>query len=173
MARVLGAHGIRGEIRCEIITDFPERFRRTRRLFAGEARVPLEVERSRLDKRGLILKAAGIESRSEAERLRGQMLHVPEAQAVKLPAGSYFWHQIIGLKVCSVDGMELGTIREIIQTGSNDVYVVRDDNHELLIPAIQDVVREIDVAAGVMKIELIDGLAASDLPTRPAGERAG
>jgi 16S rRNA processing protein RimM len=69
--------------------------------------------------------------------------------------------------------MELGTIREIIQTGSNDVYVVRDDNHELLIPAIQDVVREIDVAAGVMKIELIDGLAASDLPTRPAGERAG
>jgi 16S rRNA processing protein RimM len=166
VARVLTPHGIHGELRCELITDFPERFRRTRQLYLGEAHTPLEVERARLDRRGLILKVAGLESREDAERWRGQTLYVPESQAVRLPAGSYFWHQIIGLRVLATDGRELGTIRDILQTGANDVYVVRGETEEWLVPAIRDVVRSIDVAGGTITVELIEGLTSSPLTTR-------
>jgi 16S rRNA processing protein RimM len=98
---VLAAHGIHGELRCEVITDFPERFRHTRRLYAGEEHLPLELASARLDKRGVVIKVVGIESRTEAEGLRGKVLFVPEAEAVRLPRGTYFWHEIIGLKVRS------------------------------------------------------------------------
>ena len=158
VARVVAAHGIRGEVRCELITDFPDRLKRTKQLFRGEAHVPVELERVRLDKNAAIVKLSGVESRTEAERLRGQMLYVPVSEAVPLPGDSYFWHQIIGLKVRSDAGQELGEVADIMQTGSNDVYVVRKDRTELLLPAIKDVVQEIDLAGGVMTVHLMEGL---------------
>ena len=158
VARVVAAHGIRGEVRCEIITDFPERLQRTQRLYRSEAYLPVELEKARLEKQGAILKLANVESRSEAEALRGQVLYVEEADAVRLPGGSYFWHQIIGLRVRSDAGEDLGEIADIMQTGSNDVYVIRKNGGELLLPAIKDVVQDIDLAAGVMTVHLIEGL---------------
>ena len=77
---------------------------------------------------------------------------------MQLPPDSFFWHQIIGLTVRTVDGQELGKIAEIMETGSNDVYVVKSDERELLLPAIKDVVREIDLTSGVMTVELLEGL---------------
>lgn len=166
MARVLGAHGIRGHVRCEVITDFPERFKRTGRLHLGDPPVAREVEAARVEKRGVVLKLAGVDSRDAAQALQGQLLYVREADAVSLPRESYFWHQVIGLAVRSTQGEDLGTVREIIQTGSNDVYVVRpstgsggaDRDRELLLPAISDVVRDIDLERGLMTVELIEGL---------------
>lgn len=158
VARIVAPHGIRGEVRSEVITDFPDRLKRTERLFRGEDHVPTALERVRIDKHGAILKLAGVESRDDAERLRGQMLYVAEAEAVRLPSDSYFWHQVIGLSVRSDVGEELGRVADIIQTGSNDVYVVRSDAGEILLPAISDVVREIDVAGGIMTVHLMEGL---------------
>lgn len=158
VARVVGAHGIRGEVRCEIITDFPERLKRTERLYLGEDHTPIAIERARLDRHGAILKLDGVDSRDDAERLRGRMLYVAEADAVQLPGDSYFWHQIIGLRVRSDAGEDLGQVAEIIPTGSNDVYVVRADGREILLPAIKDVVREIDLAGGIMTVHMMEGL---------------
>lgn len=158
VARVVGAHGIRGEVRCEVITDFPERLKRTERLYLGEDHTPIAIERARLDRHGAILKLGGVASRDDAERLRGRMLYVAEADAVKLPGDSYFWHQIIGLRVRSDAGEDLGQVAEIIPTGSNDVYVVRADGREILLPAIKDVVREIDLAGGIMTVHMMEGL---------------
>jgi len=158
VARIVGAHGIKGEVRAEIITDFPERLKQTPRLYRGEGHIPVELERARLEKNGAILKLAGVGTRGEAEALRGQVLYVPEAEAVALPDDSYFWHQIIGLSVRSDDGEQLGEVADIMQTGSNDVYVVRSDGRELLLPAIKDVVQDIDLAAGVMTVHLMEGL---------------
>src|SRR4030095_3287105 len=122
VARVVAARGIRGEVRCDIITDFPDRLKRTHRLYRGETHLPVEVERTRLEKSGALLKLSGCETRTDAEALRGQMLYVAEADAVARPGGSYFWHQIIGLKVRSDAGQDLGEVADIMQTGSNDVY---------------------------------------------------
>jgi len=158
VARVVGAHGVHGEIRCEILTDFPERLKKTSRLYSGDSHTPLVVERARLHGRGAILKIAGVDSRDDAQRLRGQTLSVPEAEAVPLSEGTFFWHQIIGLRVRTVDGQELGTVTEILQTGGNDVYVVRDERREVLVPAIKDVVKEIDLSARQISVELLEGL---------------
>jgi len=158
VARVVAPHGIRGEVRCQVITDFPERFERTPRLFAGNARQPVDVERSRVDRRVVLLKLNGVDTREDAEKMRGQTLYIHESDAVQLPPDSFFWHQIIGLTVRTVDGQELGTITEIMETGSNDVYVVKSGERELLLPAIKDVVREIDLDSGVMTVELLEGL---------------
>jgi len=158
VARVVAPHGIRGEVRCEVITDFPDRLKRTERLFRGEEHVLTALERARIEKHGAILKLGGVESRDDAERLRGQMLYVAEADAVRLPSDSYFWHQIIGLSVRSDGGEELGKVEDIIQTGSNDVYVVRADGREILLPAIKEVVREIDLSGGIMTVHLMEGL---------------
>jgi len=156
---VAAPHGLKGELRCDIVTDFPERFRRTKQLHLGTEHRPYDVERTRAARGQLVLKLAGVDSRSDAERLRGQLICVPSAEAVKLPRGSYFWHQIIGLRVETIDKMLLGTVVDILQTGSNDVYVVKTETGELLIPAIKDVVRKVDVESGVMTVDLMEGLA--------------
>ncbi len=158
IAQIGSPHGIRGEVRCAILTDFPERFQHTKRVLAGARKTPYEVERARLVKGAVVLKLLGVDSRDDADRLRGLTLYVPDQEAVVLDDGSYFWYQIIGLKVESTQGEALGTIAEIIQTGSNDVYVVKSDSGELLLPAIHDVVRDVNLEHGVITVELIDGL---------------
>jgi 16S rRNA processing protein RimM len=149
---------MRGDVRCAIITDFPERFRDTERVLLGDAKTPYIVEQTRLVKGAVLIKLRDVSTRTDAEKLRGQTLYVPDDEAVVLDEGTYFWHQIIGLDVRTIDGEALGRIVEILPTGSNDVYVVRSGAGELLIPAIKDVVRNVDLDQRVMTVELIDGL---------------
>lgn len=158
IARVLGPHGVRGELRCQLITDFPERLARTLRVYVGETRRAMAVEGARPVKAGAVFKLAGINARNDAERLRGETLYIHQAEAVHLPPGSYFWHQVIGLRVVSMDGQDLGQVVDILQTPGNDVYVVRWGEREVLVPAIKDIVREVDPEAGLMKVEVIEGL---------------
>jgi 16S rRNA processing protein RimM len=145
-------------VRCAILTDFPSRFATTKRVLLGDAKRPYDVERARLVRGAVVLKLSDVASRDEADRLRGQTLYVPDSEAVPLDEGSYFWYQIIGLRVLTADGEELGRIDEIIATGSNDVYVVRSGKQELLVPAIRDVVQRVDLERGIVTVELMEGL---------------
>jgi len=156
IARVVAPHGVRGEVRCQIITDFPERFAHTRQVAIGPSHTTYRVVRSRFHRGQVILKLEGVDTVEAAERLRGQLVEVPLSEAVALPHGHYFWHQILGLVVETVQGERLGRIVDILETGSNDVYVVRrPDGGELLLPAIRQVVRRIDLERGVVVIELL------------------
>jgi 16S rRNA processing protein RimM len=161
VARITGAHGIRGEIRCALLTDFPDRFKRGLRVYLGDEQIPREVERARLERNRVLLKLTGVDTRTDAEALRGATMFVAETDAVRLPRGSYYWHQIVGLRVRTTDGRSLGSVAEIIETGANDVYVVRreaPDEGELLLPAIKDVVQKIDLRRGEIVVELLEGL---------------
>jgi 16S rRNA processing protein RimM len=175
VARVMRPHGTQGEVGCEIITEFPERFRRTKHVFLSppiepgllEARpgaTPREytVGQARLSThRGrpeVILKLGEVTDRDAAEGLRGLLVQVPESEAWKLPRGRFYWHQILGLRVVTTAGDEIGTVAEILETGANDVYVVRGDGGERLIPAITQVVKWINPARGEMLVELMPGL---------------
>jgi 16S rRNA processing protein RimM len=109
-------------------------------------------------KGAVVLKLTEVSTRAQAEELRGVVISIPEAEAVPLDDGSYFWYQIVGLTVRSTEGESLGEVVDILQTGSNDVYIVRSESGELLIPAIQDVVRDVDLEHGVITVELIEGL---------------
>jgi 16S rRNA processing protein RimM len=90
---------------------------------------------------------------------------VSESEAWKLPRGRFYWHQIVGLRVVTVDGRALGTVKEILETGANDVYLVETDRGELLLPAIKDVVKEIAPERGVMVVELLPGMDSGERGT--------
>lgn len=165
MGWVRGARGIRGEPRVEPLTDFPERFQLGATVWIdGKAYV---VRLSRHLPPGLLLQLEGIDTRPAADGLRGRYLEVPDETLAELNEDQYYRFQIIGLAVFDTSGAALGRVEEVLQTGANDVYVVRNDEGELLVPAIDTVVKEVDVAGGRMVVELLEGLERRPLKKPP------
>ena len=153
---ILAPWGIRGEVKVEVVTDFPERFAPRKVVYLNTR--PLEIESCHPHKQHLVVKLATIDSVEDAEKLRGQDLTIPRSELYPLPEGQYYTFQIIGLKVVTTEGELLGHITEIMTTGSNDVYIVEGKRGEILIPAIEDVVKSIDLQKGEVVIEAIKGL---------------
>ena len=158
VGRVLAPWGHRGEVRAEILTDFPKRFSGMERIFVGDDLVPYRVQSARLHKGNVVLKLEGIDNPDQAERLRGALLYVPVAEAVPLGKDQYYQHQIMGLEVWTVDGRYLGRVSEILETGANDVYVAERDGREVLIPAVAEVVQEVDLEHHRLVVKLLPGL---------------
>jgi len=147
-----------GEIRVDLLTDFPDRFAQLAELNVGENLRPHQIQSRRLDGDSVVLKLRGIDDANAAQSLRDAFLSVPLENAVKLPPDNYFWHQIVGLDVWSDDERYLGKVSEVLRTGSNDVYVVGRGSRELLLPAIEDVVLSIDVERSRMVVHLLPGI---------------
>lgn len=157
VALVIGAHGRDGCINVRLLSDLPGRFDPGRELLLDGR--PCRILRSRqTGPDTALLWLDAVTARRHAVPLAGKYLSArPESAA--LPDGEYFHYQLIGMRVIADDGEDLGEIREILETGSNDVYIVRGgDGGELLIPATAQVVRQVDPAAGVMRVLLPDGL---------------
>lgn len=159
VGRILAPFGLRGEVKIEVLTDFPDRFRKLKQLFMGDPPAPVTLERVRRLHEQPILKFEGYDSRDAAEILRNLILWVPTSEAAPLGEDEYYVFQIEGLNVWTTQGEHLGAVTEVLFTGSNDVYVVRDANgREILLPALADVVREVDLDGERMIVELMDGL---------------
>lgn len=158
IGRILAPRGLRGEVKVEILTDFPDRFALLDTVYLGEEHTPYTLEQVRRQKQLVLLKFAGLDTREAVEELRGLYVQIPIAQAMPLGPGEYYEHQILGLEVWTEQGRFLGRISEILVTGSNDVYVVSDGGKELLLPALRDVVREVDLGQGRMLVRLLEGL---------------
>lgn len=155
VGRILGVHGLRGELKVEPLTDFPQRFQPgSELLLDGE---PVRVQRSRSERNFVYVILADVTSRQAAEALVGRSFYVPEG-STPLGEGQYYHHDIIGLSVRDETGRRLGEVVEILVTGANDVYVVRGERGELLLPAIDDVVKRVDLQSGEMVVELMQGL---------------
>lgn len=155
------AHGVRGEVSVTILTDFPERFETIEWVFIGDE---FEAEAYRLEshrwhKQNVLLTLAGVTDRLAADKLRGQLVQVPFEEAMPLPEGDFYLFELVGLQVFTVDGEYLGVIEEILETGANDVLVVKTQAQaEILLPSIPDVVKSVEPDAGRVLVELIDGL---------------
>jgi 16S rRNA processing protein RimM len=143
---------------CDIITDFPERFVPGVRVFIGDPPLATEIIRARRDARTVTLALKSVGSRDEVEHLRDSWVLVQESDAHPLPEGQYYWHQLIGLRVKLENGDELGLLQDILETGSNHVYVVKSHNREMLLPAIPEVIVDVDVHQGVMTVHMLPGL---------------
>ncbi len=159
IGEVVGAHGIQGEVRVALHTDFPERFEQLDSIYVRprgrQGRLmAISSQRIRPDKGQVLLRLEGIQDRDSAEALRGAGLWISEDQLVPLDDGSYYEFQIIGLMAKTTDGQVLGEVSEIIHTGANDVYVTAC----CLIPAIAEVVKEIDIERGELLVEPVAGL---------------
>jgi 16S rRNA processing protein RimM len=156
IGRILAPWGIRGEVKVEVVTDFPERFAPHKVVYLNTRQ--LEIESCRPHKEHLVVKLATVDSVEEAEKLRGQDLTIPRSELYPLSEGKYYAFQLIGLKVVTTEGKNMGKITDIMTTASNDVYIVKRKKGEILIPAIEDVVKSIDLKKGKIVIEAIEGL---------------
>jgi 16S rRNA processing protein RimM len=167
VGRITTAHGIRGEVKVEPLSDFPERFERGSRLWLDGA--PRDVERGRWQGRNVILKVTGVDDRTQAEALVGKELLAPEAMQIE-DEDVYYLHDIIGLRVEDGSGEKLGQLADVFSTGANDVYVVRGEQGELLLPALDDVVLDVDPKAGRIVVEVPDGIEFAK-PGAPKNKR--
>ena len=153
---VRAPRGLRGEISVDPLTDFPDRFAPGTTLWAGGVRYT--VHGARAHRRTLLLTLAGIETKELAEALRGLLLEVPEEELPTLEDGQYYRFQLLGMEVVDADGAALGRLEEVLDTTANDVYIVRGSEEELLLPAIDSVVKEVDVPGRRMVVNLPGGL---------------
>ena len=154
---VTGAWGIRGELKVKPFTDFPERFSPGSVLYLGDRTV--RVLEARKLKNGFRVKLDLVTDRAHAESLRGAFLTIPHDDVKPLPEGTYYHFQIIGMRVLTEAGEFLGAVKEVLATGSNDVYVVQDgDKKEILVPALESVVLLVDSHENRMTVRLPEGL---------------
>ena len=154
---ILGSHGTKGELRVRVMSEVPNRFDPGQTLYVG-AQPHVIAGSSRGRGNAIILKLQGINTDAAARDLTGMDLTCQADSAPPLPEGEYFHFQLMGLQVFTEEGELLGRISEIIVTGSNDVYLVQGERGEILLPAISQVVQQVDVQAGTMVVRLLDGL---------------
>lgn len=160
IGKVVALFGLGGELKVYALTDIPNRFAELDAVYIGDSHTRYIIESARPYKGDTILvKFKGIDDATSAEKLRAADLCIPASELAKLPPGFYYQHDIIGLRVFTLENTSLGIIVDIIETGSNDVYVVKMHNGaQQLIPAIKDVVKQIDLIRHTMHIDPIPGL---------------
>lgn len=159
VGQIIRPHGVRGEVAMKIMTDYPERLSEIETLYVGPHHQPLAVSRLRRTGEGILIQFEEIDTREQAEPLRGLLVHISRADAVPLGDGEVYLFQLQGIRVITDAGEELGRLTGLIETGANDVYeVTGEQGRELLLPAIPEVIRHIDVRGRVMTVHLLDGL---------------
>ncbi len=161
MGRIVGAHGTAGSLKMASYAESLAVFESGRTLVArSEAgnETAYEVAWVRAHGRAALLGLKGVANRSQAEALIGCDVFLDKTTLPKLEDGVYYWDDLIGIEVVSVDGASLGRIESILQTGSNDVYVIKQGNRELLLPALRSVVKSVDLTARRMEVEVPEGL---------------
>lgn len=160
IGQIINIHGFRGEVKVYPLTDSMSRFKRLKEVYIEENGEPVKymVEGVKFLSNTVIMKLAGIDTEEAAEKLRNYYIKVDRKSAVKLPKDSYFICDLIDLEVYDGKGACLGRISDVLQTGSNDVYVVKAQDRDILVPALKEVVREIDLKNGKIVVELPEGL---------------
>lgn len=154
-------HGIRGEVKVFPTTDDANRFKKLKEVIldTGRERLSMEIEGVKFFKQFVILKFKGYDSINDVERYRQGKLFVTRDNAVRLRKDEYFVADMIGMRVVTDEGEDFGVLKEVLATGANDVYVVsREDGEEVLLPAIKECVRNVDMDGHVMEVHIMDGL---------------
>jgi 16S rRNA processing protein RimM len=152
-------HGVQGEIVMDLHTDFPERMKNGRKLFVGEEHQPMTLTSVRPHQLGLLVKFENIETPEDAGKFRNQWVYIKAKDAPPLPEGKIYQYELIGFKVVDENDNPLGELVEILETGANDVYVVKDDSgKEILLPNIPSVILDLDAGARLMRVHLLEGL---------------
>ena len=157
---ISSTHGIRGEVKVFPTTDDPARFKKLKKVLldTGKEQLELEIQSVKFFKQFVIVKFRGIDNINDIEKYKGKSLMVPREDAVQLEEDEYYIADLIGMEVYT-DGGRFGTLKDVMETGANEVYIIDSDEHgEVLVPAIHDCILDVDVEKQTMKIRLMDGL---------------
>lgn len=158
---ITSPHGVRGEVKVFPTTDDAKRFKKLKNVIldTGKEQLPLEIEGVKFFKNMVILKFKGYDNINDIERYRQKDLLITREQAVSLKRDEYFITDLMGLAVLDEDGNTIGTLKDVLETGANDVYAVElTSGKELLLPAIKDCILEVNISDGWMKVHVLDGL---------------
>lgn len=153
-------HGVRGEIRMSVWTDFPKRLQSGVVVYVGSEHRPLSLRTVRSHQQGMLVTFNGYDNREQVVELRNQLVHVRADDRPPLPEGEFYLHELLGMRVIQDDdNLELGVIAEILETGANDVFVIRSEHQpDLLLPDIDEVIVKIDPQKREMRVRLLPGL---------------
>lgn len=158
---ITSTHGVRGEVKVFPTTDDPMRFKGLKQvvLDMGREKLPLEIERVKFFKQFVILKFKGLDNINDIEKYKKCSLLVTRENAIALEEDEYFIADMIGMETVTEEGESFGTLKDVIRTGANDVYVIESPKHgEVLIPAIKECIINVDTKKHQMQIHLMDGL---------------
>lgn len=158
---ISSTHGVRGEVKVFPTTDDVKRFKRLKEVILdnGKEQMNLEIEGVKFFKQFAILKFKGFDNINDIEKYKGKSLFVTRENAVRLRKDEYFIADLIGLQVFDEEDKKIGELKDVIETGANDVYVITmSDGKELLLPAIKQCVLSVDVEGGTMKVHILEGL---------------
>ena len=158
---ISSTHGVRGEVKVFPTTDDVKRFRKLKQVIldTGREHLTLEIEGVKFFKQFAILKFKGIDNINDIEKYKGKSLLVDRANAVKLRKNEYFIADMIGLRVFTEDGQEFGILKDVLETGANDVYIINSIHHgEVLVPAIKQCILDVNIEENKMTIHLLEGL---------------
>jgi 16S rRNA processing protein RimM len=161
VGRVVKLHGIRGKIKIAYFSEDAAQFHLYQRIFIEDEMGivhPYEVVEATLQPPRLILQLKDIETLEDAQPLVGKEIFVRKASLPHLPEGEYYWFEIIGMEVETEDGRHIGKVKEILPTGANDVYVVQGKRGEILLPAVEGVIQNIDRNRRLVKVTWMEGL---------------
>lgn len=160
IGQIINVHGFMGEVKVYPLTDDMSRFKKLKEVYIEEngRLIKYEVLGVKFLSNTLAVKLKGIDTEEAANRLRNLYIKVDRKAAVKLPKDTYFICDLISLEVYDEEGLLLGTVRDVMQTGSNDVYIVQTTGKDILIPALKDVVKEIDINNRKIVVKLPEGL---------------
>jgi 16S rRNA processing protein RimM len=161
IGKVINTHGVKGGLKVQPLSDFPERVKMLERVFVEKdgSAAPHEISEAFIHGRFWVVFLQGTDTCEKAQAMVGSMLSIPLEERLPLPDGAYYLDQIIGLQVYTVGDRYLGKVQDVLQTGSNDVYVVKDgEQREMLIPALKAVVRDIDLTQCRMVVDPPEGL---------------
>lgn len=158
---ISSTHGIRGEVKVFPTTDDVNRFRELKEVIldTGREQLPLKIQNVKFFKQFAILKFQGIDNINDIEKYKGKSLFVTRDQAVPLGEDEYYIADLIGMEVTLEDGSYFGELKDVLETGANDVYVIEtEEGKEVLVPAIHQCILDVDVEEKKMRIHLLDGL---------------
>ncbi len=161
IGQIVNTFGVKGLLKVNPFTDDITRFEKLKKVYVvkNNNMTEIEIEEVKYHKNMVLLKVKGIDDMNNAEKLKGLFLKIHRKDAVKLPEDTYFIVDVIGSKVITDDGINLGKVEDIYSTGSNDIYVVKDElGKQILLPSIKEVILDIDVKKQVVTVHLIKGL---------------
>lgn len=158
---ITSTHGVRGEVKVFPTTDDPNRFKRLKEVIldTGKEELMLEIEGVKFFKQFVILKFKGFDSINDIEKYRQKSLYVTRKNAVRLKKDEYFVADLMGMKVVDEQDAQIGILKDVMETGANDVYVITmTDGRELLLPAIKQCILNVDMENNVIQVHVLDGL---------------
>jgi 16S rRNA processing protein RimM len=163
IGRILRPHGVHGELRVKLLTDFPDRWTDLKTVYLGPRHLQKEIQSTRQHKNMMLVKLVGYENRDAVESLRGELLYVTIKDAMPLEPDEFYLFQVMGLEVQTESGDVLGEIVDVLKPpGANEVFVIHGIRGEILIPVIDEVIVSLDLEAGVVVINPIPGLLRED-----------